>query len=145
MPQAEILHLADAVTRELNAHRFAEPFRAERGYLPTYDLAELDQLRVTVVPSQEEGRLDARHTSRHEYTIDVAIQCKPRDITPLYLDPLVRLTQEIADHFRFDTEPGGASLVAPRVRILYLTEHLQKQRQFTSVLSLTFQAWRTAL
>lgn len=144
MGQAKILELADAIVSALNAHAFSEPFRAERGYLPTFELSQLGHLQVTVVPSQDEGRLDSRQASLHEYTLDVGLQIKPPDITARHLDPYMYLTQQVADFFRFHQEPAGASLVSPRTRILYLPEHLQKYRQFTSVVSLTLKGWREA-
>ena len=51
MPQAQIIELADAIVEQLNAHEFSETFTAERGYLPTFDLPDLNSLKVTVVPS----------------------------------------------------------------------------------------------
>ena len=41
---AKILELADALVGELNGHSFGIPFVAERGYLPTFELTELDSL-----------------------------------------------------------------------------------------------------
>jgi hypothetical protein len=144
MPQAQIIDLADSIVAELNAHAFSEPFRAERGYLPTFELSDLNVLRITVVPNQDDGRLDTRGASIHEYTVDIGIQIKPKDVTSQYLDPYVYLTQEIVDFFRFGKEPGGTSLVSPRTRVLYVQDHLQKFRQFTSVVTLTFKGWREA-
>ena len=40
--------------------------------------------------------------------------------------------------------PGGATLITPQVRFLFLQENLHKFRQFTAVLALTFKAWRQA-
>jgi hypothetical protein len=54
----------------------------------------------------------------------------------------MRLTQEIADYFLFGKQAAGATLISPSVRILYFQEHLQKLRQFTSVITLTFRGWR---
>ena len=59
-------------------------------------------------------------------------------------DDLVEMVQEIADHFLFGQQAAGATLIAPTVRVLYLQEHLQKLRQFTSVITLTFRGWRQA-
>lgn len=142
MPQSQIIDLADAIVTDLNAHSFSRSFTAERGYLPTYELTELTSLKVAVVPNQDEGKLDTRHLSVHEYTIDIGIQIKPKDITNDSLDPYSYLTQEIVDYFQFGKQPSGTSLVSPRTRVLYLQEHLHKFRQFTSVVTLTFKGWR---
>ena len=144
MPTAQILELADAVVAELNAHAFSQPFVAERGYLPTFELADLERLHVTVVPKEDEGRLDTRSSSAHDYALDIGIQRKPEHIDHASLDPLLLLTQEIADHFLFGQRPAAATLVASQARILYLQEHLAKLGQFTSVVTLTFRGWREA-
>lgn len=142
MPQAQIINLADAMVAELNGNTFSLPFTAERGYLPEFDLPDMDTLRVTVVPKEDEGRIDTRSLSKHDYSVDIGIQKKPTTIDATELDPLMFLVQEIADFFLFGKQPGGATLIASNVRILYMQEHLHKLRQFTSVLTLTFRSWR---
>ena len=144
MSQADIIDVADAIVTELNGHLFSQPFTSERGYLPTFDLAEMNDLKVTVVPKEDDGKLDTRTASMHEYAIDIGVQKKPPTIDNADLDPLMLLVQEIADHFLFGQQAAGATLIAPAVRVLYLQEHLQKLRQFTSVVALTFRGWRQA-
>lgn len=139
---ADILNLADAIVTDLNGHSFSQPFTAERGYLPTFELPELGDLKVTVVPKEDDGKLDTRASSSHEYVVEVGIQKKPPTIGKDELDPLMLLTQEVADFFLFGRRPGGATLVSPSIRILYLQDHLHKLRQFTSVVTLTFRGWR---
>ena len=141
---ADILQIADAIVAELNGHTFDPPFQAERGYLPTFELPDMDVLRVTVVPKEDDGRLDSRSSSSHDYAIDIGIQKKPPHLENAQLDPLMLLTQRIADFFLFGKRPGGATLISPHVRVLYLPEHLHKFRQFTSVVTLTFRGWRRA-
>jgi hypothetical protein len=144
MPQADIIETADAVVAELNSGTFSQPFVAERGYLPTFELPDLNTLKVTVVPKEDGGKLDTRSSSTHEYAVDIGIQMKPPDVDNASLDPLTYLTQEIADHFLFGKRPGGTTLISPQVRVLYLQDHLHKFRQFTSVVTLTFRGWRQA-
>lgn len=144
MPQADILQLADALVADLNAHSFSQPFQAVRGYLPTFELQEMNALKVTVVPREDSGKLDTRTSSAHEMAIDIGVQKKPATIDNTNLDPLMYLVQEIVDYFLFGKRPGGATLINPQVRILYLQEHLHKFRQFTAVLTLTFKGWRQA-
>ena len=73
-----------------------------------------------------------------------AIQKKPEKVDNDNLDPLMLLVQEVADFFMFGKRPGKTTLISPQVRILYYLEHLQKLRQFTSVITLTFRGWREA-
>ena len=144
MPQADIIDVADAIVTELNGHSFSQPFTSARGYLPTFDLQEMGELKVTVVPKEDDGKLDTRTASTHDYAIDIGVQKKPPAIDNTDLDPLMLLVQEIADHFLFGKQAAGATLISPTVRVLYLQEHLQKLRQFTSVITLTFRGWRQA-
>ena len=141
MSAADILTLADTVVTALNAAQFVLPVQAQRGYLPTFELPEMNRLQVTVVPRQDDGRLDTRESSVHEYQLDVGVQQKPETLDNAHLDPLVLLTQQIADHFRFG-RVAQSSLVSPKVRILYLQDHLQKFHQFTAVVTLTFKGSR---
>jgi hypothetical protein len=145
MPQADIIDVADAIVTELNGHSFSQPFTAARGYLPTFDLQEMGELKVTVVPKEDDGKLDTRTASTHDYAIDIGIQKKPPKVENAELDPLMLVVQEIADHFLFGKEAAGTTLISPTVRILYLQEHLQKLHQFTSVITLTFRGWRQAI
>ena len=101
----------------------------------------MNRLQVTVVPRHDDGRLDTRESSVHEYQLDVGVQQKPETLDNAHLDPLVLLTQQIADHFRFG-RVASTSLVSPKIRILYLQEHLQKFHQFTAVVTLTFKGSR---
>ena len=144
MPQADIIEVADAVVSALNGHAFSHAFTAVRGYLPTFELPDLNELKVTVVPKEDDGKLDTRSASTHQYAIDIGIQKKPPAIGKDELDPLMQLTQEIADYFLFGPRPADATLISPQVRILYLQEHLHQFRQFTSVVTLTFRGWRQA-
>jgi len=141
MSAADILVIADAVVTELNAAQFVLPVESQRGYLPTFELPDMNRLQVTVVPRQDDGRLDTRESSVHEYQLDIGVQQKPEKVDNEHLDPLVLLTQQIADHFRFG-RVAQSSLVSPKIRILYLQEHLQKFHQFTAVVTLTFKGWR---
>ena len=97
---------------------------------------------LTVHPKEDDGSLDTRTSSTHEYAVDIGIQKKPPAIENTNLDPLVELTQQIADSFLFGKRPGNSTLVSPRIRILYLQDHLLKLHQFTSVITLTFRGWR---
>jgi len=141
---AKILEIADAVVEALNTGVFSLGFTAERAYLPVLDLPGAGVLHVTVVPREDRAKLDTRSSSSHEYAIDIGVQEKLTHVDKEHLDPLVELTQEIADFFLFGRRFGNATLVAPEIRVLYVQDHLHQLRQFTSVITLTFRAWREA-
>jgi hypothetical protein len=141
---AQIIQVADAIVEQLNAATFSQPLSAVRGYLPTFELPEMSKLQVTVVPKEDDGRLDSRSSSAHDYAIDIGVQQKPENTDNAILDPLMQLVEEIADFFLFGKQLAGTTLISPRVRVLYLQEHLHKLRQFTSVITLTFRGFRHA-
>ena len=105
MPQAGIIDVADAIVTELNGHSFSQPFTSARGYLPTFDLQEMGELKVTVVPKEDDGKLDTRTASTHDYAIDIGVQKKPPAIDNTDLDRSL-------DFVVIDAEHGYESVVA---------------------------------
>ncbi|HXG09475.1 MAG TPA: hypothetical protein VNK04_06770 [Gemmataceae bacterium] len=140
---ATILAIADAVVAELNGTTFSQPFTAERHYQPNFELSEMSELKVSVVPRSVASKSLDRNRDSFEYQIDVAVQ-KRTDMTPASLDALMTLVEEIADHFR--TQPLANFTEARCTEVknepVYAIEHLDELRQFTSVLTLTFRVWR---
>jgi hypothetical protein len=49
-----VLQVADSVTAQLNAAEFDFEFVAERLYVPNFDLEDMKELRVSVVPRDVE-------------------------------------------------------------------------------------------
>jgi len=139
-----ILDIADAVVADLNAGSFSLPFTASRAYIPRFDLPELAALRVTVVPKGLAIATASRADHQHDYRINVGVQQKFEQEDAAELDPLMELVEEIADLFRgaaLETEPQ-AVCVAVENGPIYAQEHMREKRLFTSILTLTFRAWR---
>ena len=143
MSHADIITVAAAIVAELNATGFSLPFTARRSYLPMVELESVGVLAVTVACRGDEITLHDRNMTQHDMTFEIGIQQKLANLTSSEIDPLVYLTQQIGDHFRFGKLPGNATLVSQGITILYYQEHLQQLRQFTSVISLTFRGWRS--
>ncbi|MCP4839266.1 MAG: hypothetical protein GY894_07885 [Planctomycetes bacterium] len=136
-----ILQIADSVTAELNAAELSQTIDAERLYVPNFDLEDMKELRVSVVPREVEFLPKDRSQNRYHGKIDIAVQKKFKDGDNAEIDPLVGLVEEIADVFRMKRLD---SLVAARCihvenSVLYSTEHWEQLRQFTSLLTLTFE------
>jgi len=141
---AVIAEIAGAVVAELNAGTFSQPFEATRCYLPRFDLAEMKDLHVTVVPKGLTILPGTRVHNQHDYTIDVAVQKKLSAVDNTEIDTLMELVDEIAQHFRgrrLATTPS-AVWVRTENEPTYAPEHLQELRQFTSVLTFTFRMMR---
>lgn len=144
MASSALIEIADAVVAELNATSFSLPFTAQRVYVPSFSAQELGTLKVVVVPRAEEGTIANRSTTQHEYTVDVGILKKIAQPTPAEIDPLMLLAQEIGDHFRFRTPSGRSERwVKTEVRTPYSPEHVEQQRQFLTVLGITFTGLRS--
>ncbi len=138
-----IITIADAVVTELNAHTFGQAFTAARAYLPRYDLADMKDLHVTVVPKGVEIDASSRTLAQHDYSIDIAVQ-KRVGSDPSNMDGLMGLVEEVSDFFRqrrLAQYPAAIWVRTVNVPI-YAPDHLDQLRQFTSVLTLTFRVLR---
>ena len=141
---AVITDVADAVVAELNATSFSQTLEAKRSYVPQFDLAEMKDLHVTVVPKGVTILPGSRSKNQHDLAIDVAIQKKLDKADNAEIDVLMGLVDEIADRFRLkrlDSYPGAVWLKTEQQPI-YSQEHLDQMRQFTSVLTFTFRVVR---
>lgn len=140
---ATINAIADAVVEQLNATPFSQPVAAVRHYQPIFELSEMTELKVSVVPRSLTSKALDRNRDSFDYRIDVAVQ---RKIEPSLenLDALMALVEEIADHFRRQPLVGFPQARCTEVENapIYAAEHLEEFRQFTSVLTLTFKVWR---
>ena len=141
---AVITDIVDAVVAEVNAGSFSQPVNAQRAYLPEFELAQMQNLQVTVVPKSVTTLPGGRAHNQHDYAIDVAVQQKLQTTDDAEIDDLLTLVDEIADHFRFkrlDSYPGAVWLKTANEPV-YAQEHLHEMRQFTSILTFTFRVMR---
>jgi len=136
-----IIDIADAVTAELAAGSFGQPFSPQRSVLPDCDLADLQDLRVTVVPRGVEITGSSRTLSQHDVQIDVGVQKKLGTDLDTEVAELVGLVEEIAEFLK--RRPLAAALQACWVKTanepIYAPDHLAEKRLFTSVLTLTYR------
>lgn len=151
-----LLNIADAVVAELNTvvlpsstlPGVSELPGAERLYLPRFELPEMVDLHVSVVPKSIDIGQAARTVTRSDHQIDIAVQQRtdPQDLNEV--DPLLQLMGMIEAHFRGSggrrlTSFPGAAWVGSRFEPIFAIEHLQTLRQFTSVLTLSFRCLTT--
>ncbi len=139
-----ILTIADAVVASLNAGNFSLPFEAQRQYQPVFGLPELETLRVSVVPKSVTIAIAARDSSYFDCAIDIGVQQKVNPDQPGEMDALLGLVEEIADHLRMQRLDGfpSAAWLALENNPLFAPEHLQQERVFTSVLTVTYRVRR---
>ena len=141
---AIIIEIADAVVAELNASALFAPCVAERSYAPLFELSEMKDLHVTVVPRGKTTAAHSRATTQEDVAIDVAIQMKLDKADNEEIDALMELVDQIAEYFKLKrlTACPDAAWIGTEYRAIFSPEHLAKMRQFTSVLSLTFRIVR---
>jgi hypothetical protein len=135
--------IAQAVADSLNAASFSQPVTAERAWLPVYDLGEMDQLRVTVVPTTRTLATVSRAAIQAEHRIEVAVQRRvdPGDLPAV--DALVALCGEIAEHLTGAVLPALPELRWAKTEhtLLAAPEHLNELRQFTGLIAVTYRSW----
>ena len=83
MSQALTIDIADALVAELNAEAakpnggaLGQSIVAQRYYRPEFDLAQLKELRISVVPKSIAITGMGRASNQHDVAVDVAVQKK---------------------------------------------------------------------
>jgi hypothetical protein len=137
-----VVSIAEAVVASLNAATFSLPFTAVRSYLPQYKLAEMQTLRVTVVPRSAVLSSADRTRIQMDLAIDIAVQRKYASGTNAELDLLSTLVEEILEHTQTHRQLDGLPNVLwlkSEMTALYAPDHMEMFRQFTSVLTVTYR------
>lgn len=144
-----IIDIADALTAELNgpdSPKFGSPpvgLSAQRSYKPGYELAELKDLRVTVVPKGVEMQGITRSIVQHEVQIDIGVQKKLDTAEAAEIDALMNLVEKIADFLRLCRLPlADLAWVRTENAPIFAPDHLDQMRAFTSVLTATYRVLR---
>jgi hypothetical protein len=150
---AAIIDIAEAVTAAINAQVWAPPYDyhlgAERLYEPVFTLADMAELKVSVVAAAVTGTLMARSKTRDQrYEIDIAFQQKleaPADSvdTQETIGNLLALVEEIGDYLFDQGNLTGLSAIAIAINQepLYDPERM-KRSEFLSVVTITYQESR---
>ena len=142
---AVVIEIADAVVAALNGASLSQEVTAVRHYLPEFDLKEMDQLHVSVVPAELDEEIADRTRDKAEYKIHVAVQKRvtkqdPPGLDTTAIDDLMTLVEEIDDLFRHKPLSGfeQAHWLKTENKPIYDPKHLKENGQFTSLLAFTF-------
>ena len=132
-----VVQIADAVTAALNAAALSQPITAARYYLPEFDLKEMKDLHVSVVPAELDEEIADRGRDRAEYKIHVAVQKRvgkqnPSGLDNAAIDALMQLVQEIDDLFRHNRWLVSIALWARPRKSDLRPETPPRKQQFTS-------------
>jgi hypothetical protein len=145
---SRIDNVVDGVLAVLNgapAGTFGLAFTAESADLPLHDLAELATLKVLVVPSGTDSEIETRSTSRHEITVDVAVQKHLAQADAAgekaEIRTLRNLVEAIGDFLERGRlgNPAFAAWLKTQNQPIYSPDHLREMRVFTSVLHVTYR------
>lgn len=143
----EINDVARALVDVLNGVQLSTPFEAVFAYVPIYDLKDMKDLKVTVVPHGEERETADRVTTHREFLVDVGVQQKVDPDDPVVMGGLMTLAAEIANLFGPDantdlqTTPTAHWTGTKRIPV-YDPQHLVELRQFTSIIQFKFEVWQ---
>lgn len=129
---SEVLKIAEVVAAEL-----AE-YHAEVVFFPEFELRELDEMRVVIVPLSTEYKTLSR--AAHEELLKVQIGFLKRGCED-NLPDLLRLVEGLGLGF-LNKKLAGATCVCVAYNPIYSAEHLRERGQFTSVIELSFKLIR---
>lgn len=143
MTDSILLEVADGVTSLINLATLSQSFTAVRYYQPKFDLKEMDELHVSVVPRSITEKRLSRSLTAFDCSVDVGVQQRS-DMSQLALDGLSNLVAEIAEVLRNNLLAGFAEarLIELARDPVFAPEHLDELRQFTSVIRATYRVWR---
>jgi len=139
-----VTDIADAVAAELVEGTFSQEFTPQRKAVPMFELKDLKDLKVSVVPHSLEITGATRGMSQYEATIDIGVQKKIDGDVDEAVKTLGSLVDEIADFLRKRTLSATPWAVWSGIKNdpVYVPEHLTDQRVFTSVLSVSYKMVR---
>ena len=126
---SEVLKIAEAVAEELS------DYHAEVLFFPEFELRELEEMRVVVVPVGTEYKTLSR--SSHEELPKVQVGFLKRGCED-NLPELLQLVEGLGLGF-LNRKLAGAACVCVAYNPIYSPEHLRERGQFTSVIELTFK------
>ena len=150
MSDAAVIQLCNAVADTITAAGVisgapaGSPGTAVVAFVPEYELAELEDAKVTVVPAAEDRQLHGRKAYEVGYAVDVAVHSRSGENADTAA--LIGAVEQLADLLASsEIDIGGQRVGRPtRVRIdpLFSPELLREKRTFLSVIRAVYPAVR---
>lgn len=137
-----IAQIAEAVATEINAGTFTPAVTAVRSFRPQFDLKDLSDLKVTVVPKAIEASPADRSRLQRDCRIDVAVQKRVSATdASAEMDDLLQLADDIVAHMarRPLADQPAARWLAVSQKPIYAVDHLEQYSVFTAVIELTYR------
>jgi hypothetical protein len=141
MANTTALNLADAVVDSLKTLTYGgSQLSAVRSLFPFYELKDLSNLKITVVPREVEISNFDREASAFDYEIDVSVQKAVESPDAEEVGTLMDLAETIAKSFRRKVYANLNNAACFKQSItLYSSEHIQAPSVFTSIVKLSFK------
>jgi len=127
-----VITLAEAVAETL------ADFHAEVLFFPEFELRDIEEMKVIVVPLSEEYKPLSR--TQHEEILKVQVGFLKRGGED-ELPELLRTIEGLGLGF-LNRQLAGATCVGVAYNPIYSPEHLRERNQFTSVIELAFKLFR---
>lgn len=126
---SDVLNIANAVAAELSE------YNTEVLFCPEYELRDLEEMKVCVVPLAVQYKTLSRTT--HEEVLKVQIGFLKR-ANEDDLEELLPTVESLGLGF-LGRKIAGATCIGVAYDPIYSPEHLRERRQFTSVIELAFK------
>jgi len=133
--------IAKSVVAELNKNEFSTPFEAVFSVKPGFELAQLDALRVIVVPKTLEIEAASRSSSKYLISVDIGVMRRLGQLTPEdAVETLGDIVDEVIEFLKQRTLDGfpAARCIAVTNDPIYIPDHLTQSRTFTSVVNVKY-------
>lgn len=147
MPDSTSIAIAKAVTADLAAaqSQFGESYLAEFSLLPSAELKDLKNLKMSVRPGGDRmNGFASRNMSQHDYLIEVCLRQYVNGDDAAQAERLIRLNEQISDYFRFQKPTGrDERLIAVESTLAYDPDALDTQRVIKSTVVLAFRGFRS--
>lgn len=130
---SDILNLARAVAEEL------KEYKAELLYFPEFELRDLDDLRIVVVPAGTQYKTLSRSTHEELPKVQIGILKRCQEDA---LDEMLCFVEKLGLGF-LNRKLAGGTCVSVIYNPIYSPEHLRERGQFTSVIELVFKVLKS--
>lgn len=133
------IDIADAIANALGGGTFTEPVTVARRVLPAYELTELKDLTVTVVPKSVQMTNITRDATRYQVAVDIGIQQKIGKDTDAEVLRLSGIVSQIVAVLNRRSFPAlGAQFTTLANEPVYAPDFLSEKRLFLSVVTVTY-------
>jgi hypothetical protein len=126
---SEVVKLAENVVVEL------KEYNAEMSFFPEFELKDLDEIRVVVVPVGTQYKTISRTSHEELQRVQIGIL---KRVSEDELPELLNFVEALGLSF-LNRKIGSAICVCVAYNPIYSPEHLRERSQFTSVIELTFK------